>query len=537
MSYVALYRKWRPDNFDEVKGQDAIVRTLRNQILYDRIGHAYLFCGTRGTGKTSIAKLFARAVNCENPSDGNPCNVCPACQAIRSQSSLDVREIDAASNNGVDHVREIREEVQYTPSMGKYKVYIIDEVHMLSQGAFNALLKTLEEPPSYVIFILATTEKHKIPVTILSRCQQYDFRRISTETISAHLVDLMQKEQIEAEEKALRYIARAADGSMRDALSLLDQCISFYLGQTLLYENVLKILGAMDITVFSGLLRHVLSQDTSQVLKIIDDAVFQGRELSQFLSDFLWYLRNLLLYKAQNEAFDSIDLSADNIAVLKEDGEIVDTGTLLRLIRVLSDLSARMRSAAQKRILLEVGFIRLCLPQMDTDMDSLLERLRILEEKMASGAYQAGGNPSGTSAGISAAARSIPEESSSPVSGDPDAFEKHFPPADAADLKKIAAGWKDIVLATQMPMRSHLRAARPVVSDDSKLIRLLFEKEGLPKDYFEQDHGHNLELLSDITAEVTGKRVSFECITESQTRSAKTDYFDLSMIHTKIIYE
>ena len=235
MSYQALYRKWRPTAFSDVKGQDHIVTTLRNQIKSDRIGHAYLFCGTRGTGKTTIAKIFAKAVNCEHPIDGNPCGECPACKAIAAGTSMNVIEIDAASNNGVDNIREIRDEVQYSPTEGKYKVYIIDEVHMLSIGAFNALLKTLEEPPSYVIFILATTEAHKIPITILSRCQRYDFHRISIETISDRLSELMKAENINVEERAIRYIAKAADGSMRDALSLIDQCIAFYLGQDLKY--------------------------------------------------------------------------------------------------------------------------------------------------------------------------------------------------------------------------------------------------------------------------------------------------------------
>lgn len=224
MSYTALYRKWRPTAFDEVKGQDHIVTTLRNQMLSGRIGHAYLFCGTRGTGKTSIAKIFARAVNCEHPINGSPCNQCPSCRSILENSSMNVVEIDAASNNGVENIREIREQVQYPPTDGKYRVYIIDEVHMLSIGAFNALLKTLEEPPSYVIFILATTEVHKIPITILSRCQRYDFKRISLDTIAGRLKELTDAEQIEIEDKALRYVAKAADGSMRDALSLLDQC-------------------------------------------------------------------------------------------------------------------------------------------------------------------------------------------------------------------------------------------------------------------------------------------------------------------------
>ena len=227
MSYTALYRKWRPSGFSDVKGQDHIVRTLKNQITSQRIGHAYLFCGTRGTGKTSIAKIFARAVNCENPEDGSPCGKCRACMNIGLGASLNVVEIDAASNNGVENIRDIREQVQYPPTEGKYRVYIIDEVHMLSTGAFNALLKTLEEPPSYVIFILATTEVHRIPITVLSRCQRYDFKRITIQTLTDRLKELSEAENIDVEEKALSYIARVADGSMRDALSLLFRRTSY----------------------------------------------------------------------------------------------------------------------------------------------------------------------------------------------------------------------------------------------------------------------------------------------------------------------
>ena len=275
MSYTALYRKFRPQEFEDVKGQDHIVTTLKNQIKADRIGHAYLFCGTRGTGKTTIAKIFAKAVNCEHPVDGSPCGECPTCKAIAAGSSMNVIEIDAASNNGVDNIRQIREEVEYRPTEGKYKVYIIDEVHMLSIGAFNALLKTLEEPPSYVIFILATTEAHKIPITILSRCQRYDFRRISIDTIAGRLTDLMEKEQVNVEERAIRYIAKAADGSMRDALSLLDQCIAFYLGQKLTYEHVLEVLGAVDIDVFSSLFRKICRQEVTDVIQEVEKIIFR----------------------------------------------------------------------------------------------------------------------------------------------------------------------------------------------------------------------------------------------------------------------
>ena len=267
MSYTALYRKFRPSTFDQVKGQDHIVQTLKNQINANRIGHAYLFCGTRGTGKTSVAKIFAKAVNCEHPVDGSPCNECETCRGITNGSAMNVIEIDAASNNGVDNIRQIRDEIQYSPSSGKYTVYIIDEVHMLSIGAFNALLKTLEEPPAYVIFILATTEPHKIPITILSRCQRYDFKRISIDTIAARLSELMEKESIEVEDKAIRYVAKAADGSMRDALSLLDQCIAFYLGQKLTYDNVLDVLGAVDNEIFSRLTRSVIDSDVTTSLK------------------------------------------------------------------------------------------------------------------------------------------------------------------------------------------------------------------------------------------------------------------------------
>ena len=313
MSYTALYRKFRPSTFEDVKGQDHIVTTLKNQIRADRIGHAYLFCGTRGTGKTTIAKILARSVNCEHPVDGSPCKECPTCKAILAGVSTNVIEIDAASNNGVDNIREIREEVAYRPTQGRYKVYIIDEVHMLSTGAFNALLKTLEEPPSYVIFILATTEANKIPVTILSRCQRYDFRRITIDTIAARLSELMEKEGVDVEEKAIRYVAKAGDGSMRDALSLLDQCIAFYLGQKLTYDKVLEVLGTVDTEIFSQMLRTILAGDVTGSIRTLETLLNRGKELGQFVTDFTWYLRNLLLVKSADETEELLDVSTENL--------------------------------------------------------------------------------------------------------------------------------------------------------------------------------------------------------------------------------
>ena len=385
MSYMALYRKFRPGGFEDVKGQDHISKTLQNQIKADRIGHAYLFCGTRGTGKTSVAKIFAKAVNCENPVDGSPCGVCSSCRAISEGRSMNVIEIDAASNNGVDNIREIREEVAYRPTEGRFKVYIIDEVHMLSIGAFNALLKTLEEPPEYVIFILATTEAHKIPITILSRCQRYDFKRISIDTISARLMELMEKEQVEVEEKAIRYIAKAADGSMRDALSLLDQCIAFYIGQKLTYDHVLEVLGAVDTDVFSRLLREILEKDIVKVLKTLEDLVMQGRELSQLATDFTWYLRNLLLVKSSDNMEDVLDVSTENLTQLKEEAQMIDYDALIRYIRIFSELSNQLKYATQKRVLMEVALIKLCKPEMETSQDSILERIRSMEAKLENG--------------------------------------------------------------------------------------------------------------------------------------------------------
>ena len=385
MSYTALYRKFRPQEFEDVKGQDHIVTTLKNQIKYDRIGHAYLFCGTRGTGKTTIAKIFAKAVNCEHPVDGSPCGECPTCKAIAAGTSMNVIEIDAASNNGVDNIREIREEVAYRPTEGKYKVYIIDEVHMLSAGAFNALLKTLEEPPSYVIFILATTEVYKIPITILSRCQRYDFHRISIDTIAARLSDILKAEGVQAEEKAVRYVAKAGDGSMRDSLSLLDQCIAFYLGQELTYDKVLEVLGAVDTEVFSHMLREIIAGNILNTLSLLERLVIEGKELSQFVNEFTWYLRNLLLVKSSDDMEDVLDMSSENLALLKEEAQMIEPEVLMRYIRIFSDLANQVKYSSQKRILIEIALIKLCKPEMESTGDALVDRIARLEQKMAEG--------------------------------------------------------------------------------------------------------------------------------------------------------
>lgn len=502
MSYTALYRKFRPDNFADVKGQDHIVTTLTNQIKHNRIGHAYLFCGTRGTGKTTVAKILAKAVNCEHPVNGSPCNECAMCKAIQAGTAMNVIEIDAASNNGVDNIREIREEVSYRPTEGKYKVYIIDEVHMLSTGAFNALLKTLEEPPSYVMFILATTEAHKIPITILSRCQRYDFHRITIDTIAARLDELLKVEGVEAEEKAVRYVAKAGDGSMRDALSLLDQCIAFYLGQELTYDKVLEVLGAVDTEVFSKLLRKVIRGDVTGSIHILEELIVGGRELSQFVGDFTWYMRNLLLVKTSENPEEAIDVSSDNMKLLKEESTMLDVETLMRYIRIFSDLSNQIRYATQKRVLVEIALIKLCRPAMETNLDSVLDRLRVLEQRMDERPVQ----------------QVIVQQGSGKMPAETGAVQEpagNKAPAKAApeDLQKIVAGWRVITGQTTGMFKQMLQKSVPKYNSETGEPVLYVEFQ----DFLGQSYVDNPEAkkeLQDIITAQTGKTVEIQMLVQ-----------------------
>lgn len=503
MSYTALYRKFRPTTFDEVKGQDHIVTTLKNQLKAGRIGHAYLFCGTRGTGKTTVAKILARAVNCESPrEDGSPCNECETCREILNGTSGNVIEIDAASNNGVDNIREIREEVQYRPTRGRYKVYIIDEVHMLSTGAFNALLKTLEEPPEYVIFILATTEVNKIPVTILSRCQRYNFHRITIDTIASRLQELLQKEGVEAEEKAIRYVAKAADGSMRDALSLLDQCIAFYLGEKLTYEKVLDVLGTVDTEVFSRLLRRVIDGDASGAIRILNEMVRNGKEMGQLVTDFTWYLRNLMLVQNSDDLEDVLDVSAENLRQLKEESTMIDSNGLMRYIRILSDLSNQLRFAAQKQILTETALIRLCRPQMDTDLSGVLDRIRQLEKKIENGTFV-----QAVPAGSAGEAANMPGRGANPETPEKPAAVRAAP----EDLKRIRAEWKKIAGMTREPLHAYLEKAVPKYDSASGSNVLYLSMEDDISRTQVNDESRREELKA-VIRELTGREVEIEAV-------------------------
>lgn len=534
MSYTALYRKWRPTSFEEVRGQDHIVKTLKNQINSGRIGHAYLFCGTRGTGKTSIAKIFARAVNCEHPVDGSPCGECSMCRQIAEGASLNVVEIDAASNNGVENIRDIREQVQYPPTDGRYRVYIIDEVHMLSIGAFNALLKTLEEPPSYVIFILATTEVHKIPITILSRCQRYDFKRISIDTIAGRLAELTQAEQIDVDDRALRYVARAADGSMRDALSLLDQCVAFHFGEKLTYDNVLEVLGAVDNRVFSKLFQAVLASDTKACIREIEEMIIQGRDLSQLVNDFVWYMRNLLIAKTTDEPGDMLDMSEENLAVLKEEAAGVDTETLMRYIRIFSELSGQLRYASQKRILVEIAFIKLTTPSMEQNLDSILQRITLLEQKM-----QEMPDNLQKLASLAPAAGQAASSKTAVVETPPEPKTVFLPPAQYEDLMLMRKEWGRIASLSQLVGSIRLSLPKTSVEPAGEGCLCIVCTDENTFGIINREP--ELKNLQEVVQEKYKKTLQFKVRLESSAVPQRTVYVsdeDLkNAIHTDVIVE
>ena len=382
--HKALYRVYRPKNFSDVIGQEHIVRTLKNQIENNNVGHAYLFCGTRGTGKTSTAKIFSRAVNCTNLHNDEPCNECENCREILEDKTMDVVEIDAASNNSVDDIRELRENVKYSPAKAKYKVYIIDEVHMLSQGAFNALLKTLEEPPSYVIFILATTEPHKIPATILSRCQRFDFKRVTVKDISSRMRYICEKEGIEADEKALNLIARNSQGALRDALSILDQCISFE-GNKISYNDVIELLGSVNIEQLFDLAESIIKEDTRKSLQILNDFIIWGKDVRNLVNDLIDHFRNLMVCKISNDLDEIISLPEETIDLLKQQAETIDTNNLIRILNILSEAQDGMKISSNPRVLMEVTMMKIAQPMFDESKEALIKRIENLEQKIESG--------------------------------------------------------------------------------------------------------------------------------------------------------
>ncbi len=546
MSYVALYRKWRPDEFQEVKGQEHIVTTLKNQIKHNRVGHAYLFCGTRGTGKTTIARLIAKAVNCENPVDGSPCNECESCKAIAAGASMNVIEIDAASNNGVDSVRQINDAVRYSPSAGKYLVYIIDEVHMLTNAAYNALLKTLEEPPEYVKFILATTDVQTIPVTVLSRCQRYDFKRISLEIIADRLEELLKREGIPATREAINYVAKAADGSMRDALSILDQCIAFNLGEEVTYDKVLEIVGSVDLDIYLNLFNCVKARDTKGALKVVNDAVWAGKDLSLFVNEFTAFMRDLLMLKFNSQA--TVDVTKENLPRLIEAGADVEDEKLISFINIMQDTAGKIKYASTKRIVLEVAIIKLCTPQMRQDDSALKERLLDIEARLEQGV--AGGEkvvyvtaqelPEGTVPQQVSVQQSAPVVSS--ASDDPELekeiiknINENYKEAELLELKQICKAWVLVKQEVIKPVREFLSLASVVPSKTSPSTIDIF-LEDIPENelalgYFNDKE--NVEDLEKKIAAVTERdvHVVFKKTGRREIQSDNIRKWDLSKIN------
>ena len=512
MSYTALYRKFRPTDLSQVRGQDHIVTTLRNQLANGRVGHAYLFTGTRGTGKTSIAKIMARAVNCEHPTENGPCGECDSCRSIADGSSMNVYEIDAASNTGVDNVRVIIEGVNYRPTLGKYKVYIIDEVHMLSESAFNALLKTLEEPPEWAIFILATTEVHKLPATILSRCQRYDFKRIGIDTICSRMQELMAAEGRSADERALRYIARKADGSMRDALSLLDQAIAFQSEGELSYDETLEVLGAVDTEVFSRLFRGIINRDTLGCVGIIDEMASQGKELTQFVTDFVWYLRNIMLLMASADTASMIDISTENMVRLREDAGLSELDSVIRYIRVFSELISQIRYASQKRVHVEIAFIRCCEPRMAVkDPESLTDRVAALEKRIEEGNF--------------VSFSSAPKAEGETVIRN-DVKMPEAPKALPDDIRKLIENWPRVVSDCSNDT-STIKNCKPVLSDDGKLV--LYFPAGDMSARLLSD-GIQRKELEEIFENHTGSKVDFSIKNSESDEMFEGGLYDLRNI-------
>ena len=442
--YQALYRKYRPQTFDDVSGQMAVTQTLKHQLQTGKMSHAYLFTGSRGTGKTSCAKILAKAVNCLNPDQGNPCNCCAACRSIDSGACMDVLEIDAASNNGVDNVRDLRDDAIYTPSQVKMRVYIIDEVHMLSLSAFNALLKIIEEPPEHLLFILATTELHKVPATILSRCQRFSFRRISQEDIAARLQYVAYQENIDLDEGAARILARLADGGMRDGLSLLDQCASATVGE-LTAQRVYDCLGVAGERRCGELMGCIAEHDTKKALKLFNDLYTEGKDLGAMLDELACLARDLLVLKtAGNAGISMLSGVASDKEVLELTRKL-GSGELMRMIGLLQRTMAGFTRSASRRMDAELCILEMCQPELSQDMDALNARLTRLEEQLKSGSFV-------VAAAAPAASVQAEDDDRPPMPGDNDAPpDPEGPPAPVNDAPE--GFWAELVAAARKELR------------------------------------------------------------------------------------
>lgn len=519
MSYQALYRVWRPQRFDDVAGQEAITKTLKNAISQGNTSHAYLFSGPRGTGKTSAAKIFAKAMNCQNGQDGEPCNTCDLCESITQGRLGDVIEIDAASNNGVEEIRDIREKANYAPTEATYKVYIIDEVHMLSMGAFNALLKTLEEPPMNVVFILATTEPHKIPLTIISRTQRFDFRRISPQDIIKRMTYILNEKQVEFEEDALLAIAKAAEGGMRDALSILDQALSFSNGKIKL-EDTLRITGSITQELLISYISAALTNDTENGLALLHQMMQEGKDANRLVEDAIIFCRDILIYqKTQDEAV--LKMSKVD-AAFTELTEVADAEKIYAIIRIMNQTQQEMKQSTHAEVYLEVATVKLTQPiapkptavsanetASSNELNALRDKMRQMQSMIEN--LQKGVQANGSAGTPSAQPKRIPKKQSTYKVNTTQVF-RVLEKATKADLLKLKDVWVDLIDALSTSQKAIMNTSKPVAASPQGLV-VTFDYDILCErasndtflldavgDYLEKVIGHRAELVT-VTSE------------------------------------
>lgn len=528
--HKALYREYRPQKFSDVVGQEHIIRTLKNEIMSGNIAHAYMFSGTRGTGKTTAAKIFARAVNCLNPKDGEPCNECESCKSILNDSTVDIFEIDAASNNSVDDVREIRESVKYTPANSKYKVYIIDEAHMLSKGASNALLKTIEEPPEYVVFIFATTEPNKMIPTVLSRCQRFDFKRITVEEMKERMRYICSKEGVEVEEDALSVIARNSQGALRDALSILDRCILFG-DKHLKYEDVVEILGIVNVDEIFGLADDIITHNVAAALKKIDSFISSGKDIEILSSELLEHMRNLMICLAAGDsAKEIISVSDDEFDRMKKSIENTDIDNVIRIINILSEIQNNLKYATDKRTIFEVGIIKTIKPTYDTNKEALEERVKYLEKVIESGNITVSARKAEPLDGedvFDEAEEEVvkPKKYKTFRSKSSSKKSKKYEEMKSEDLKKIERLWDKILdkmkQDRKMPVRAMLLEKKNLKEHNGVLYIIFGEKFAFAKKSL-SDHG-NSEYIESVVKDIVHKNFSVKVILESEADMINMD--------------
>ena len=514
--HKALYRAYRPQTFKDVVGQEHIIRTLKNQIQNNNVGHAYLFCGTRGTGKTSTAKIFARALNCQNSVDEEPCNECEVCKDILSDNIMDVIEIDAASNNSVDDIREIRENVKYTPAKCKYKVYIIDEVHMLSQGAFNALLKTLEEPPSYVIFILATTEPHKIPATILSRCQRFDFKRVTVKDMSTRMKEICDDVNVVVDDRALNLIARNSQGALRDALSILDQCMSFS-ENDIEYKDVVDLLGTVNIEQLFEMAEYVIKEDTKKCLEILNEFVVWGKDIKNLIDDLIDHFRNLMVCKVSSDLDEIISLPEEIVEQLKVQASTIEVNDIIRILNILSTTQDAIKVSSNPRVLAEVSIMKLSQPMFDESKESLLKRISNLEEVIKSGKININNN-------VEIESKKETKETSekNEVEAEEEVF---YEEVKSEDVELIEKSWENILTHIKkdknMPVYAILREAKEFNVSANNLYIVFDDNFAFAKNKLSDEKTRN--YIESVIREILNRSFGIKIILKSESKNIKLE--------------